>query len=199
MTPWWRKYRILLVLYAVALLVGAREFLLSREREPFGWFTPQGEALIGILTEVNPTEPDVEYLHAMKAFAAGEADEFFRRMDQALATDSKHNEMLLRTYAQGLIDAGAEWRYVSAAVNRWRRNFPFSRETLTLYLPPGRRYDVAFLQRELALVPWIADARVVLPGSDPNDERGRVVLMFRRGTVVDMEDAVAAVGWASRR
>jgi hypothetical protein len=196
---WWRKYRILILIYTVGFLAGAREYLISRDREPFGWFTPQGQELMGILSEVNPTEPDVEFLRGMEAFAAGDPDEFFRRMDNALATDIKHNEMFLRTYAQGLIDSGADWRLVSDAVNRWRRNFPFSRETLAVYLPEGASYDQALLERALAQIPWIADARVVLPGSDPNDERGRIVMLFRRGYLVDMGDVVASAGWSQTR
>lgn len=194
-----RKYRILILVYTVALVLGVREFLLSRERDPFGWLTPEGQELMGVLEEVNPDEPDVEFLRGMRAFAQGDPDEFFSRMESTLSTDIKHNEMFLRTYAQGLIDAGAEWRRVSDAVNRWRRNFPFSNETLTVYLPEGSRYDQGLLERALGQIPWLADAQVVLPGADPNDGRGRIVMLFRRGYTIDMEDLVASVGWARAR
>ena len=196
---WFRKYRILIVVYTAALLVGAHEVMLSRTREPFGWLTPRGQELMDILAVVNPEEPDVEFLQGMKAFAEGDGNEFFRRMDEVLESNVKHDELILRAYAQGLVDAGADWRQVTVAVNRWRENFPFSRETLTLYLPPERRFDIARMQRALEQIPWIADSRIVGEDASAEDDRGRLELMFRRGYLVDVEDALAAIALAEVR
>ena len=138
---WWKRYRIILLAYTAALGLGVREVLVTRDKDPFGWLSPEGQDLMGVLTQVNPTDPETDFLEGMRALSAGDAEEYFRRMDQAFAANIKHNEMFLRSYAQSLLDNGADWAQVNRAVNRWRQNFPFSGEALSLYLPQDRRYD----------------------------------------------------------
>ena len=42
---WYQKYRLLLVIYGICLILGAREYWLSRGSEPPGWFSEEGRAL----------------------------------------------------------------------------------------------------------------------------------------------------------
>ena len=191
--PWWQQYRILLLVYAVGIAVGVREYVLSRDKDEFGWLTPEGRELIGVIAQVNPDDPDTDFLEGMEALAGGDEREFFRRVDRALATNPRHNELFLRLYAQYLLYARAEPAEVNAALNRWRENFPYSRETVSLELSGDRRYEPAAVERALAGIPWVADARLV-PQGEGSDRRTVALLMFRRGRVVDIRQALAVTG-----
>lgn len=147
-----------------------------------------------VVARLNPDDPDTDFLKAMQSLAGGDEDEFFRLLEEAVAADIKHNDMLLQFYAQYLLAREADWRLVNLAVNRWRENHPSSAETISLQLTTGPRTpsERAVLQDALAPVPWIADWRLESYTVD-GDERWRVLLMFRPGETVDMRQAIAAV------
>ncbi len=213
-----RRDRVLIVFYAVGAVVGVREFFVGRTGGEPGWtdgceasaagcFSIESSAapirdpdfwrrhaeLTEIMSRVNPDDPDTDFLRAMQALSDGDTQEFEQRIERALATGSKHNGILLQYYAQYLLDEGAEWWRVNAAVNRWRNNHQFSAERLSLGLAegPSGPADVAALQRELTTVPWLTGSELE-PPTDA-DGRWRLWLSFRPGRTVDIRDVVAAV------
>ena len=216
---WFQRYRMLVVIYAIGILVGTREYVVSRTRgsvDGLGgcqasaascWaisaqpdanrdstFWSQYSDTTDIVARLNPDDPDTDFLKAMQSLADGNEDEFSRLLEEAVAADIKHNDILLQFYAQYLLGSGADWRPVNQAVNRWRENHPFSAETISLQLTTGPRTqsELAVLQDALAQVPWIADWQLESYTVD-GDERWRLPLIFRPGETVDMRQAIAAV------
>lgn len=189
-----QRYRILFVVYGVGTAVGLRECHLARTGEPVEWGSERWTEMTDVVSQVNPTDPDTDFLEGVESMVAGDAPGLVAHFEDALESGARHNEFLLRDYAQYLLDTGAEWRRVNAAVNRWRENHPFSDETLSLSLGTGPRTqgDVSVLNRELRAVPWIGDARLE-PYEDDGQRRWRVQITFRPPRSVDVREAVAAV------
>jgi hypothetical protein len=194
---WFREYRMLIVVYAVGLSVGVREFVVSREKEPFVWLSPHGEVLMHAMQRLDADDPDTQYIVAMHSLARGDQQEFQRLLDQLLADDVKHNELLLKFHAEYLLASGADQDRVNTALNRWRSNFPFSAEFLSIRLPAGptTAQQATLLEHSLTQIPWVADSRLerIVDGSEA---RWEVKLMFRRGRQIDLGDLDDAVGAA---
>ncbi len=189
-----QRYRILFVIYGVGALAGLREFYLSRTGEPVDWGSDRWAEMTSVMEQVNPDDPDTDFLEGVQSIVQGDQGGFATHFEDALGADVKHNEFLLRDYAQYLLESGAGWRQVNDAVNRWRENFPFSNESLTLELGAGPRSqaDISVLNRELYAVPWIGDAEI--ESYEANGRRGwRVHITFRPPRPVDLREAVAAV------
>ncbi len=215
---WIQRYRVLVVIYAIGLVVGIREFVMSRSQPtggPAGCeasaascfsirssalattdpdFWHQHSRMVEVVAALNPDDPDTEFLRGMEALAAGDPEEFARRVEEAVEAGVKHNHYLLQYHAQYLLDRGADWQRVNEAVNRWRRNHQFSSEPLTLDLSAGPRTssDEVALRDALARVPWIEDARLER-STDGDIQRWRLLLFFRPGRTIDMREAIAAV------
>jgi hypothetical protein len=185
---------MLIVAYVIGLGFGAREFVVSRNKQPFEWISPEGEVLVQILDRLDPDDPDTQYLKAMQALADGDQPEFERLLDQVLASDVKHNELMLKFHAEYLMASGASADEVNAALNRWRRNFPFSRESLSLRLQAGPTTvgQATLLEHTLAQVPWVADRRLER-FVEGDESRWEVKIMFRRGHLIDIRDVEEAV------
>jgi len=187
-------YRILFVIYGVGTVVGLRELYLARTSDPVDWASEEWAEMTEVLSEVNPEDPDTDFLKGVQSIVQGDQPGFVTHFEEALRADVKHNEFLLHDYAQHLLESGAGWRELNAALNRWRENYPFSNETLTLELGTGPRTqaDVSVLRRELLAVPWIGDAE--LESYESGGRRGwRVHITFRPPREVDVREAVAAV------
>ena len=218
-----RQYRMLIVAYGVALLVGAREYVVSRSGDTTDWvggcrasaaacssvtsragltddstFWRQHRAMTEVVARVNPDDPDTDFLVGMQALADGDSEESVRRLEAALAAGVRHNDYLQQYYAQYELNRGADWQRVNFAVNRWRRNHPSSPEPIYLRLGAGPRdeAEAALLRGALAEVPWIADSRLESSMQD-GEEQWRVQLIFRPGRTVDMRQAVEAVSLLS--
>ncbi len=189
-----RSYRILFVIYGVGLAVGVREFAIARSGDPVDWESDAWAEMTEVVREVNPGDPDTEFLEGVQSIVRGDAGGFVAHFEDALADGVKHNEFLLRDYAQHLLATGADWRTVNAAVNRWRENYPFSNEVLTLELGTGPRSqgEISVVQRELRAVQWVGGAEL-----EPHQSEGRrgwrVHITFRPPHPVDVREAVAAV------
>ena len=197
MLPWHRRFRMLIGIYAVAVAVGVREYLVARN-EPVDMTTPAWSDMTAVVERVNPEDPDTDFLRAMRAMQDGDEEAFLRYSERALASGVKHNDMLLRAYAQNLLNTGQDWRLVNWAVNRWRRNHPASAETLAIPLgqPPRNEEEKELLREELRAVPWIADAELERYGED-GQERWRVQLTFVPPHEVDLRRAVEATTYVS--
>jgi hypothetical protein len=207
---------MLLVAYGIALVLGVREYLLAREGQVVGTggceasaascfsitslavpasdsaFWASHARMTEVVAQVNPDDPNTQFLLGIQALAEGDEAEFIRRFEGALASGVKHNHLLLQYYAQSLLDRGSDWRAVNQAVNRWRENHPSSTETLVLQLGEGPRTasDSLALRESLASVPWISEA--ALESYVDGGERWRLRLGFRPGRTVDVREAVAA-------
>lgn len=214
---WARRYRMLLVAYGLALVLGVREFLLAREGQVTGHGACEASAascfsirslsvpasdsafwasharMTEVVASINPDDPNTDFLQGIQALAEGDEAEFIRRFEAALAAGAKHNHLLLQYYAQSLLDRGSDWRVVNQAVNRWRENHPTSPEKLVLQMGGGPRSaaDSLALREALASVSWISDAALE-SDSEGGSERWRLRLGFRPGRTIDVRQAVAA-------
>ncbi|MCY3704573.1 MAG: hypothetical protein OXH08_03600 [Gammaproteobacteria bacterium] len=195
--PWYQKYRLLLVIYGICLIVGGREWWLSRGSEPPGWFTQEGRALAEVLVRVTPDEADTEFIQGMQSLASGDVAEYERFLEEALARNPKHNDMLLRFHAQHLIDTGVDWVTVNQALNRWRTNHPFDVETINYYIDAGPETDfqLAALEDALMRVRWIERTWLEPIAAEDGTRPWRIVIDFTDGAVVDIRDVDRAVGF----
>ena len=199
--PWYQKYRLLLVIYGLCLLVGGREWWLSRGSEPPGWFTEEGRELTEVLVQVNPDEPDTEFLRGMQSLASGDVEAYERFLEEALEQSPKHNDMLLRFHAQHLIDTGADWMTINQALNRWRINHPFDVETINYYIDAGpeTNLQLAALEDALLRVRWIERVWLEPIAAEGASQPWRIVLDFTDGAVVDIRDVTRAVSFVLPR
>ena len=213
-----KRYRMLLIVYVITLVFGTREFLIARAGGTVDWIsacesaagcssTQQSSAptddstfwsrhadMTEVVAQLNPGDPDTEFLLGMQASADGADEEAIARLEAALATGAKHNNYLLQIYAQYELSRGADWRRVNLAVNRWRKNHPFSADPLSLPLGtgPATPSDEADLHAALASVPWIAGSTLESSSVD-GDEQWQLLITFRPGRVIDLRQAVEAV------
>jgi hypothetical protein len=215
-STWLQRYRLLVVIFTIGVLVGLREYMVAR-RAPIGGpaaceasaascfsirssslatgdpdFWSRHARMVEVMTQLNPDDPDTKFVRGMEALAAGDEAEFTRRFEEAIAAGVKHNHLLLQYYAQYLLQTGADWERVNQAVNRWRENHPFSRETIYLNVAAGPRTpgDETDLRDALHRIRWLADYRLE---RESGGEQWRLHLAFRPGRRVDIRQAVAGV------
>ncbi len=190
-----RRYRVLVGVYTIALFFGVREYRVSRSRGPITWPSDKWLEMTEVIVQINPDEPDTEWLQSMASMAEGDAAEFSLHLEDALASDIKHNEFLLQDYTQLMLDRGADYQIVNWAAKRWRENHPFSRETLGLRLGTGPRgpAEEAVLEEALAEVPWIAGSQLESHTDSDGNQRWVVRLTFRPAKTIDLREAIAAV------
>jgi hypothetical protein len=191
---WFRKWRILLLVYSVGLVFGVHEFLFKRGKPAFAWETPEGVVLLEMLEQLNPDDPDTHYLKAMHALAAGDRTEFERRLDLALDSNLKSNELMLRFHAEYLLATSNDTAAINAAITRWRTNFPYTSQPITFRLAnaPRTPEQAEAIERSVAQIPWVADLRL---GRSVNESGEQWVLgvMVRRGSDIDVRDVSEAI------
>jgi hypothetical protein len=194
-----KRHRILILVYTIGILFGVREYVVTRDKPAFEWLTLEGQVLAEMLAELNPEDPETQYLQAMNVLAEGDRVEFERRMEVVLASDMKHNQEMLRFYAEYLIATGADREEINAALNRWIENFPFTKESITLRLGTGPTTapQAEAFERLVADIPWVADRRLgrIVEG---NEGRWVLQLLFRRGHPIDIRDVSDALDRAIR-
>ena len=190
---WYRRYRMLIGIYTIAVIVGAREYLVSRGQEPIDFLNEKWGEMTDVVSAINPGDPDTDFLEAVQALQQGDEETFLAHLEEALASDVKHNDLLLQSYAQHLLNTGTNHEQVNAALNRWRENHPFSVDTVWLPLATGPRgaTDLSDLNRAFSEVAWVIDARIE-SYADGGAQRWRATITFRPGQPVDIRDAVAA-------
>ena len=137
--PWYRRFRMLLGIYLLAMLFGAREFVLARTQPEVDMETEEWSRMAEVISSVNPADVDTDYLLAMEALKQGDRDTFVRHMEAALLDkNAKHNEMLMQAYAQHLFTINADYRQVNQWLNAWRLNHPASAEYFEIPLGSAR-------------------------------------------------------------
>ena len=191
---WCRKWRILLLVYSVGLFFGVREYLFKRDKPTFEWETADGVELMNRLEQLDPNDPDAQYLKAMHALSEGDEAEFSRRLDLVLASDIKHNELMLRFYAEYLLATSPDTTAINAAIANWRRNFPYTAEPVTFRLreTPRTARQAEAIERFVAEIPWVADLKLGRSVNGGN-EVWVIGVMVRRGQEIDVRDVSAAV------
>ena len=192
-SPWYRRFRMLLGIYLIAMAFGVREYWLARQGAIVDPATVEWSRMAEVISRINPADADTEYLEAMEALKAGDSDAFVRHMESALDKGVKHNDVLLRTYAQHLFTTNADYRVVNGALERWRLNHPFTNEAFEMPLGagPSTQQDERALRRELDAVDWVLRYEIAPP--DQGNSGWRVLLYIRPATEIDIRDAVAAV------
>lgn len=192
--PWYRRFRMLIGIYLIALAFGVREYAVSRQEPEVDMLSDQWAVMTEVVEVINPEEPDTDFLASVQAMRDGSASEFMRRMEAAIESGIKHNDILMQAYAQQLLSQGADYRRINLALNSWRSNHPTSAETiwLPLAVPPKDAGEAAALNRALAEVQWVArgDLETVETGAGTSV---RVHLTFRPPIEVDIREAVAAM------
>ena len=192
-SPWYRKFRMLLGIYLIALAFGVREFHLSRQGDIVDPETQEWSRMAEVISQINPADADTEYLEAMEALKRGDRDGFVEHMETALDKGVKHNDVLLRTYAQHLFTTNEDYRLVNSALERWRLNHPFTNEPFEIPIGSGptSRQEEEALRRELDRVEWILRYELQQPSQE--SPGWRVLVYIRPATEIDIRDAVAAV------
>ena len=191
--PWYRRFRMLLGIYLLAMAFGVREYVLARTQPEVDMETAEWTRMSEVISSVNPADVDTDYLLAMEALKKGDRDTFVRHMEAALLDkNAKHNEMLMQAYAQHLFTINADYRQVNQWLNAWRLNHPASAEYFEIPLGagPANQNDATALRLELESIDWLLRHEVVAPAEGAG---WRVRLWFRPATVIDIREAVAAV------
>jgi hypothetical protein len=101
--PWYRRFRMLIGIYLIALAFGVREYVVSRNAAPVDMMSDAWARMTNVVEAINPDDPDTEYLASIRAMREGDAEEFMRRMERAVESGVKHNDILMQTYAQQLL------------------------------------------------------------------------------------------------
>lgn len=192
--PWYRRFRMLIGIYAIAIVVGAREYVLSGREPSVDMLSDDWAEMTDVVEGVNPGHPDTEFLASIQSMRAGDREGFMAHMEAAIESGVKHNDQLMQTYAQQLMIDGADYRRVNVALNAWRQNHPASPETiwLPLAVPPASDGDADALRASLDEVPWIGGYDLETVGEGPS-RSVRVVISFRPPRPIDIREAVAAV------
>lgn len=190
-----RRYLILVVIYSIGLFFGVREYLLSRSLGSVSWPSEEWSEMTKVVSQIAPDEADTKWLLSKESLLEGDPEEFAARLEEALALGVKDNEFLLHDYAQLMLDRRANYRVANEAANRWRTNFPMSRETLGVELGTGPQTpaEEAALGQALSEVPWLADFRLESSADADGNERRVVQLAFRPATPIDLREAIAAM------
>ncbi len=192
--PWYRRFRMLIGIYLIAMAFGVREYVISRTQPEVDMNSEEWSRMADVVSRVNPADVDTDYLLAMEALKKGDRDGFVRYMEDALLNKhAKHNEILLQAYAQHLFTVNADYRQVNRWLNFWRTNHPASAEYFEIPLGAGPRdeNDAAALGVEVASIDWVLRHEIRPPSEE--SPQWRVLLWFRPATEIDIREAVAAV------
>ena len=126
--PWYRRYRMLLGIYALGLLFGGREFLVARTGTQVDPGSQEWSRMAEVIAEINPADADTHFLLAMEALQEGDETGYIQYMESALAKGVKHNNFLLAEYAHHLVRIQAPFENIDIALNTWRENHQLSFE-----------------------------------------------------------------------
>jgi len=192
-SPWYRRFRMLLGIYLIAMAFGVREYWLARSGASVDPDTAEWTRMAEVVSQINPADADTEYLEAMEALKAGDSEAFVEHMEAALVKDVKHNDVLLRAYAQHLFSTNADHELVNDALTRWRVNHPASGESFEIPLGAGPQgpADQNAISRELDTIDWILRHELQPPSQE--SPQWRVHVYIRPATPIDIREAVAAV------
>ena len=175
--PWYRRYRMLLGIYALGLLFGGREFLVARTGTQVDPGSQEWSRMAEVIAEINPADADTHFLLAMEALQEGDETGYIQYMESALAKGVKHNNFLLAEYAHHLVRIQAPFENIDIALNTWRENHQLSFEIVSLPLGqgPASQQDYNAIRRELEAIDWIYEWEL----REPSSEMPQWLLLFQ--------------------
>jgi len=175
--PWYRRYRMLLGIYALGLLFGGREFLVARTGTQVDPGSQEWSRMAEVIAEINPADADTHFLLAMEALQEGDETGYIQYMESALAKGVKHNNFLLAEYAHHLVRIQAPFENIDIALNTWRENHQLSFEIVSLPLGqgPASQQDYNAIRRELEAIDWIYEWEL----REPSGEMPQWLLLFQ--------------------
>ena len=175
--PWYRRYRMLLGIYAIGLLFGGREFLVARAGTQVDPGSEEWSRMAAVIAEINPADADTDFLRAMEALQEGDQPRYIEYMESALGKGVKHNNLLLSEYAHHLMRTQAPFQSIDIALNTWRENHQLSFEIVSLPLGqgPASQQDYNAIRRELEAIDWIYEWEL----REPSGEIPQWLLLFQ--------------------
>jgi len=195
--PWYRRFRMLLIVYLLGLVFGGREFLMARSGSQVDPGSEEWSRMAEVIAELNPADADTDFLVAMEALQEGDEARYIEFMESALAKGVKHNNLLLAEYAHHLIRIQAPFENIDIALNTWRKNHQLSFEIVTLPLGqgPSSTQDYDAIRRELDALDWIYKWEF----QEPSAESPQWVLLFqfepaREAVIREVIEAISILG-----
>ncbi|MCH1570089.1 MAG: hypothetical protein L7S64_02010 [Longimicrobiales bacterium] len=195
--PWYRRFRMLLIVYLLGLVFGGREFLMARSGSQVDPGSEEWSRMAEVIAELNPADADTDFLVAMEALQEGDEARYIEFMESALAKGVKHNNLLLAEYAHHLIRIQAPFENIDIALNTWRKNHQLSFEIVTLPLGqgPSSTQDYDAIRRELDALDWIYKWEF----QEPSAESPQWVLFFqfepaREAVIREVIEAISILG-----
>ena len=116
--PWYRRFRMLLLIYVLGMLFGAREFLIARSGDQVDPGSDEWSRMAEVIAEINPADADTDFLLAMEALQEGDEARYIEYMETALGKGIKHNNFLLAEYAHHLIRIQAPFENIDVEIGR---------------------------------------------------------------------------------
>jgi hypothetical protein len=173
--PWYRRFRMLLIVYLLGLVFGGREFLMARSGSQVDPGSEEWSRMAEVIAELNPADADTDFLVAMEALQEGDEAE----------------------YAHHLIRIQAPFENIDIALNTWRKNHQLSFEIVTLPLGqgPSSTQDYDAIRRELDALDWIYKWEF----QEPSAESPQWVLFFqfepaREAVIREVIEAISILG-----
>ena len=87
-TPWYRRFRMLFIVYLLGLFFGGREFLIARSGTEVDPGSEEWSRMAEVIAELNPADADTDFLLAMEALQEGDEVGYIEHMETALARAS---------------------------------------------------------------------------------------------------------------
>ncbi|MDG2281685.1 MAG: hypothetical protein P8L45_01125 [Longimicrobiales bacterium] len=196
-TPWYRRFRMLFIVYLLGLFFGGREFLIARSGTEVDPGSEEWSRMAEVIAELNPADADTDFLLAMEALQEGDEVGYIEHMETALGKGVKHNNFLLAEYAHHLIRIQAPFENIDVALNTWRKNHQLSFEIVTLPLGrgPSSQQDYDAIRRELDALDWIYKWEL----QEPAAEASQWLLLFqfepaKEAVIRDVTEAISILG-----
>ncbi|MGB1656251.1 MAG: hypothetical protein ACPHO4_02805 [Longimicrobiales bacterium] len=191
--PWYRRFRMLLGIYALGMLFGGREFLIARSGDQVDPGSNEWSRMAEVIAEINPADADTDFLLAMEALQEGDEARYIEYMETALGKGIKHNNFLLAEYAHHLIRIQAPFENIDVALNTWRENHQLSFEIVSLPLGQGptSQQDYDAIRREMDAIDWIYEWELQEPA--PESPQWVLLLQFEPAKEAVIRDVIEAI------
>ncbi|MGB1778013.1 MAG: hypothetical protein ACPHQP_00530 [Longimicrobiales bacterium] len=191
--PWYRRFRMLLGIYALGMLFGGREFLIARSGDQVDPGSNEWSRMAEVIAEINPADADTDFLLAMEALQEGDEARYIEYMETALGKGIKHNNFLLAEYAHHLIRIQAPFENIDVALNTWRENHQLSFEIVSLPLGQGptSQQDYDAIRREMDAIDWIYEWELQEPAAE--SPQWVLLLQFEPAKEAVIRDVIEAI------
>jgi hypothetical protein len=135
----WSEHRLLIAIGVAAATVGTYEVLNPSDED----LVAREHRASGVLAEVYPAEPRVQYELGMDRMNAGEIERAAEIFEAVYDSGFKEDERFYSAYVDVLVLTGGEPARIRSVVERWRRDYPTS----------GRRGRMEARLRDAGILP----------------------------------------------